>query len=158
MTALAPARYVWKDESSLMRAVGFVLRPFNGRFMTHYWTTIGQTIYVPTRVERFDEGSRVRWEVDHREVLSHEDDHRAFFATFGVPLTAFLYLLFPLPIGFAWGRWVVERRAFLINARSRPPEERMRYVDEHVLPNLCGSAYLWTWPRSWAREWFAARV
>lgn len=155
---LWPANYVWKDESLLMRVIGLVLSPFNDSFMRTYWTTIGQTIYVPTGVELWKQGEKVHWEADHWHILQHEDDHRAFFASYGIILTAFLYLLFPIPIGLAWGRWVIERRAFLIDARSRPPTMRAVFVEEQVLPRLCGPDYLWTWPKSWARRWFLARV
>ena len=152
---LPPARYVRKDDSALMRAIGVLLSPFNERFMESYFTTIGQTIYLPRKTYDVD------WRERFKTSLKHEDDHREFFYEWGVVPTAILYLLFPVPVGYCYGRWVFERRAWLINIRARAPADRPTYIINVVVPKLCGPDYLWTWPRRPARDWFleqAARM
>lgn len=61
-------RIAFKDESWVMRALG-VLLFFTPRFMTHFTTTIGRTVYVPTRA----------WLASHPDaafrVLAHEYVH-----------------------------------------------------------------------------------
>lgn len=43
------AQVKFKNESWLMKMIGFILSPFNPGFMTDYITTIGYTVYFPTR-------------------------------------------------------------------------------------------------------------
>lgn len=150
---LPPARYIAKDESTLMRAIGAVLSPFNDRFMESYFTTIGQTIYLPRKVKLTDPEWTRRWGVS----LAHEDDHRALFHKWGVIPLGLFYLFFPIPIGLCWGRWVVERRAYLLNILAHPREERRAVIDR-IVNQLCGPGYLYTWPKSWARKWFLSKV
>lgn len=38
----------FKDQSALMKLLGFLARPFNATFMTSYTTTLGNTVYFPT--------------------------------------------------------------------------------------------------------------
>lgn len=62
-------------------------------------------------------------------------------------------VLAPLSLGFAWGRWRVEREAYLTNIRARTdPKERAEVIEWIV--NSLWKNYLWTWPRSWMRAWF----
>lgn len=81
---------VMKDESRLMRLIGWVLF-FNRAFMTGFITTIGQTIYWP----------RETWESDRTvwQVLPHEFMHAMDFRRLGLLVTAFIYL-FPQVLGF----------------------------------------------------------
>lgn len=54
--------------------------------------------------------------------------------------------LTPLSIGFAWGRWRVERQPYLIGVR------RGRSIDRVVA--LLWSDYLLTWPKPLMKKWF----
>lgn len=54
--------------------------------------------------------------------------------------------LVPLSIGFAWGRWRVERQPYLINIR------RGMSIDRAVA--TLWSNYLFCWPKSWMKKWF----
>lgn len=40
----------FKNESALMKTLGFFMRPFNSMFMTRYTTTLGSTVYFPSKV------------------------------------------------------------------------------------------------------------
>lgn len=39
----------FKDESKFMRVLGLLMHPFNSGFMTHFTTTLGSTVYFPSR-------------------------------------------------------------------------------------------------------------
>jgi beta-lactamase regulating signal transducer with metallopeptidase domain len=58
-----------KSKSWLMRAIGFILKPFNPTFMEQYITTIGATIYVP------DDFLTSFGEMEILDVLAHETQH-----------------------------------------------------------------------------------
>lgn len=42
-------KIAYKDELLWMRLLGFLVAPFNSKFMTTYTTTFGRTVYVPSR-------------------------------------------------------------------------------------------------------------
>src|SRR5690606_37956858 len=62
-------RVLFKDESKLMRALGFLMSPFNATFMTEFTTTIGYRVYFPSRT--WYEGNPQA----SVETLSHEYVH-----------------------------------------------------------------------------------
>jgi hypothetical protein len=58
--------------------------------------------------------------------------------------------LLPLSAGLAYGRWFIEREAYLVQlffATSRAKEI------ERIVESLWKN-YAWTWPRKWMRRWF----
>lgn len=57
-----------KSESWLMRAIGFILKPFNPTFMEQYITTIGATIYV-------SDNFLASGEMEVLDVMAHETQH-----------------------------------------------------------------------------------
>lgn len=59
----------FKDESRLMKLLGFLSAPFNPEFMTRFTTTLGTSVYFPTR-EFYEK------DVDHSfRTLTHEYVH-----------------------------------------------------------------------------------
>lgn len=44
-------KVAFKDTSRFMAALGFLMAPFNPRFMTGFTTTLGKTVYFPTKEE-----------------------------------------------------------------------------------------------------------
>ena len=85
---------------------------------------------------------------------------RGALAMIGIPLAAVFYLLFPIPIGLAWGRWVFERGAYLRAAQMRlacNDASRKELIDRAV-DRLGGSKYAWAWPKDWVRAWFERRL
>jgi hypothetical protein len=134
-------RLLPKHESLAMRAAALLLRGFGMRgFLTHYWTTVGRTIYYPSCVS----DPRA-----HPDVIEHELVHVAQWGRWGLWLWI-SYLLLPLPFGLSWFRWRWEREAFLAqvaNARDRPREI------ERVVEALW-RGYGWPWPRPLMRRWF----
>jgi hypothetical protein len=85
-----------KSDSKLMRLIGWVLKPFNPNFMTHYVTTIGSTIYSP-------------WEVIDEGLLQHELQHISDSKKF--PVIYELSYLFIFPFGLTL-RSFWEKRAY----------------------------------------------
>lgn len=62
------AKIVKKSESWLIKAIGWLLKPFNPDFMSTYITTLGRIIYVPDQFFQEDEDQCLG-------VLAHETQH-----------------------------------------------------------------------------------
>src|SRR5574337_971831 len=93
-----------KTESWLLKAVAWLVKPFNPTFMDQYITTIGTTIWVPDNFfETIDEAGAL-------EVVSHETQHIIDLKKWGWIVFGGLYL-FPqilailalLSLGAIWG-------------------------------------------------------
>lgn len=134
-------RLLPKHGSRLMRAAAVLLRPLGLRaFLTHYWTTVGRTVYYPSCVH----DPRA-----HPDVLAHELVHVRQWQRWGVWLWV-SYLLLPLPLGLSWFRWRWEREAYLVQIERAV--DRRREIDRVV--DALWSGYGWPWPRAWMRRWF----
>jgi len=59
----------FKDESKLMKLLAVLMYPFNNRFMDGFVTTLGSTVYFPSR-----RLLSLRWE-EYARVLAHERVH-----------------------------------------------------------------------------------
>jgi hypothetical protein len=135
-------RLVKKSDSRFMRFLGRIVF-WNERFMSDYWTTIGTTIYVPTRHNADFDAEGLDGLSKHASIIHHEMEHVEQYRRLG-PLFFVLYLgpapfLFvlagllallappvfawialalagltlPLSIGLAYGRWWLERGPWL---------------------------------------------
>jgi hypothetical protein len=139
-------RVVLKSESKLMRAIGWVLKPFNKEFMTNYVTTIGSTIYTPSR-EMLSPG-----------LLQHELQHVSDSKRW--PVLYELSYLFLLPLGFTM-RAFWERRAYRHSIKDCFGSRwNVEQVVEWLLPQFTSSQYLWMDLRKrsvekWIREEWA---
>lgn len=137
----------------------------NRRFR-EYYTTIGPVIGVPLGWEK-------RGYADRYATLKHEYRHVRQFrkgglgsAWLGILTTGTAYLLLPLPVGFAWCRWRMERAAYAEGIRAylslKPSaSERDRRIAS-ATDQLTGGAYAWTaalWPgRKRVEAWFQSAV
>lgn len=116
------------------------------RFMNDYATTIGPLQAYPRRFEKLS-----------RRLLVHECRHTrqarwlglGIHPWVGLPLLAVLYLLAPLPLGFAWFRWRFEIDADLTSYRWML---KNGYSATEVMlrakafgSKVCGSNYGWSW-------------
>lgn len=136
-----------KASSNLMRAIGWLLRVFhiNAKFMERYTTVVWRHLYYPASWGMFSEHNDAQLR-RHASTFEHEFHHRAQVEKLWI-LFPLVYLFFPVPFFFAWGRWRLERTAYLVNIRNG------RTVDQ------CVEAlwrYGWPWPKSWMRSWFEA--
>lgn len=143
-----PIRVVKKSEYWHQRAAGAALRAVTlggqDRYLSHYVTTLGRTIYVP---DDFDEWPAVR----ALEVLRHEAVHVAQFERWGVVVMVLFYGILPLPMGLSWFRARLEweayeetlRAVFELEGRhaARSPELR-----EEILRRFTGPDYGFMWP------------
>jgi hypothetical protein len=81
-----------------------------------------------------------------------------FLISWWIPIGLLLstLLLAPLSVGLAWGRWRIEREAYMV---------QMLTADTANIPNtarwIADTLYLdyfFTWPRKWASRWFLSEV
>lgn len=150
-----------KKDSRVMRFLGWLFGLFGYAFMERAWTTIsGRRIYAPNHVDltKLD---------DHRMVIEHELVHVAQARWWRVPgLWQFLYLMFPVPVFLAYGRWRSEREGYMVNiawavrySDAERTDLRSFVVDyvNHIVHTLW-KVYLMPWPKAWMRSWFMRRA
>jgi len=163
-----------KNSSKLMRAIGwlFAVTKISPQFMERYYTTIGQTVYVPDELLKDpDIKNLIR-------VLTHESIHIMDSTSLTDPLFKFLYLfpqslasvallslLAPLSIKFLWCllfliflapipapfRYWFELRAYrtsILFARKEDKlsDEQMVPIYEWITKQLSTNLYYFTWP------------
>lgn len=140
-----------KSSSWVMRAIGWLIYPFNRTFMSSYWTTWFGTIYAPTGIDVSSprDLARHRSTIEHEKVhLSDQKKHPILF-----PLT----YVFP-PVFVAYGRWYWERRAYLVTLSYYHSVSVKKRKIEKIIGQLGGSDYLWTWPKWLMRRWFYKKL
>jgi hypothetical protein len=91
-----------KSSSLLMKAIGLV---FGKRFMDSFVTTILNTVYTPTIWDDLVTEEQCA-------ILRHERVHMRQARKLSFPVFAFLYLLAPVPVCFAWFRTKFEEEAY----------------------------------------------
>jgi len=139
---------VHKDRSRLMRVISKL--PFIPKnFMTTTWTTIGNTIYAPTYVNKDLRDCAVHFEA----TLRHEKVHVRQYSRYTIPGFLFIYLLLPVPIFLAYGRWRFEREAYLENLKRHSDPLKKEKMIERIV-NTLWNDYAWCWPKRWMRAWF----
>lgn len=163
-----------KSESTLMKMVAWLVKPFNPDFMNSYITTIGTTIWVPDNwFETTDDTGAL-------EVIAHETQHIidlkkwgwiffaggylfpqflaifAFLALLAIPLGlpwlfALLFLGFAGPVP-AYFRYRFElngyRTSYIFGkyVRNYTPTDMAAIVDPWVIDQLSNKWYYCAWP------------
>jgi hypothetical protein len=141
-------RIVPKSESRLSRAIDLALKLVTfgrqSRYLTHYHTVLGDTLYVP-------DGWEQATAVDRVITLRHERVHLRQRRRYGLGGMALLYLLPFLPLGLAYGRarleWEAYRETLAATAEllgrqaAHSPQLRRRIVEQFT-----SAAYGWMWP------------
>lgn len=131
----------FKDESRLQRAIGLVLRPFNGAYVTHYTTVMFGRVYFPSRAWMEERGPDAVWRILRHEAVHLRDAQRW-------PLLFELtYLLLPLPAVLtlrALWEWRAYRETLCAHA-ERHGEIPDTMLDE-VQAAFVGPDYLFMWP------------
>ena len=80
-------------------------------------------------------------------------------AVAGIPINGILYLFLPLPMGFAYFRWVAERYAYRTGFRVLLAHGwTHRRLIEKAVKQLSTARYGWTWPAPWVRAWFTKNL
>lgn len=163
-----------KSSSKLMKAIGWFFKAtkISPQFMERYYTTIGETIYVPDRILENPAGANLVRTVTH-ELVHIADSNRltgAFFKFLylfpqSMASLALISLLAPLSLKFLWCllfllclapipapfRYLFELRAYRMQILFSRTEDKL--TDEQMVPiyewiekQLCTSLYYWTWP------------
>jgi hypothetical protein len=118
-----------------MRFIG----KFHTDFYERFWTTIGDTVYYPTKVQD-------PMLPQYATIRIHEQVHIEQYRKYKKYLFLFLYLFFPLPVLFSYFRWKFEREAFLVDIENGA---NIDLIVETLQKN-----YFYCWPKSWMRNWF----
>ena len=141
-------RIVAKEGDRLSRSIDVALKCVTlggqSRYLSHYHTVIGDTLYVPP-------GWADMPAVDKIITLRHERVHLRQRRRYTLPGMALVYLWWPLPLGLSWGRARLEWEAYEETLRAtlelkgpaalRAPTLRTRVVSQFV-----GPSYGWMWP------------
>lgn len=73
-------RVMYKDESALMQLIGTLVRPFNKQFMTSFTTTLGKTVYFPSRAHYEEIPARTLTTLAHEFVhVTDDEKHGLWF-------------------------------------------------------------------------------
>jgi hypothetical protein len=151
------ARLVPKQGSLFMTVINAVLKVLSfgqfKAFFEDYTTTIGKTVYTPTRWDSFSDGART-------VILRHEMVHLQQAKRWGF-LFSVLYLFGGLPIGAAYFRVKFEREAYVETLQAHVDLLGTFVLDDPSLKDMIlrqfnGPAYLWMWPFPESnRRWYA---
>ena len=141
-------RIVRKDDSRLQRVIHLALVALTlggmRRYLDGYQTTLGETVYVTAD-----------WEQKHFEeriiTLRHERVHMRQFERLTPVGMAAIYLLWPAPMGLAYGRarleWEAYRETIRAVAEMRGvAAARDPALRERIIAQFTGPAYGWMWP------------
>lgn len=137
-----------KGQSPLSHAIDRALRAvtLGGQrfYLTHYVTTLGQTIYVPS-------DWAARTPVSRYLTLRHEAVHLRQFARLGWAAMSLWYVFPVFPFFLAYGRAQLEREAYAETLRATwevlgPAAARDPALHRHIREQFTGSAYGWMWP------------
>lgn len=154
-------RIVDKRGDRLSRAIDLALKVITlggqRRYLTHYHTVIGDTLYVPEGWDACPATAKII-------TLRHERVHLRQRRRYTLPGMAFLYLVWPLPLGLAYGRARIEWEAYCETLRATLElrgEAALRdpALREHVVRQFTSAAYGWMWPfRRAVDRWYDAAL
>ncbi len=138
---------IQKRDSRLCLLIDKVLRALTfgkqDRFLSSYTTTLGRRIYVP-------DDWRYLPALERYLILRHEAVHVRQFKRFTFPGMVLLYLLLPLPFGFAGGRawleWQGYRETLVATWQVRGREAAMKpELTDFIVKRFTGADYGWMW-------------
>ncbi|MEZ4295039.1 MAG: hypothetical protein R3B70_08670 [Polyangiaceae bacterium] len=127
------------------------------RYLTHYVTTLGHTIYVPDDWDDWPAASRY-------EILRHELVHVRQFERWSFFGMVIVYGIFPFPMGLAYGRAKLEWEAYAETLRAVAETEgiaaaRATELRERIVRRFTGPDYGWMWPfPGMVRRWIAEEL
>ncbi|HEY2404673.1 MAG TPA: hypothetical protein VGI10_01655 [Polyangiaceae bacterium] len=158
MRAEFPAfRIVPKEGHGLSRWIDLGLRvvTLNGQksYLTHYFTVLGDTLYVPPTWEGMTD-------VDRLILLRHERVHLRQRRRYGSILMTFLYLIPLFPLGLAYGRARIEWEAYRETLRATAElcglsAARSPTLRREIVRRFVGPDYGFMWPfESQVQAWY----
>jgi len=110
-------------------------------FMSHYTTTLGYTIYLPSEFGSFSPTERVA-------IYLHEAVHVRQAKRYTRLLFSLMYLFLPIPIGFAWARIAFEWEAYSVNIRVMADRYGIDFVKSgkfknFIIEQFTGPSYIY---------------
>ena len=153
-------KIVKKSESNFMRFIDKVLRTISfgkiDNFMENFTTTIGNTMYVTDHWELASSASKY-------STLDHERVHLRQSKKYGSFIFSFLYLLFPLPIGFSWFRTKFEMEAYEVTLKNIYRSYGKAVFNEELkklfVGYFVGPSYMWMWVgKKRISDWYETTV
>jgi hypothetical protein len=152
---------VKKSDSKLMTVINAFLKVITfgqmKAFMEDFVTTVGTTVYVPSRWEFWPTPSKMA-------VLRHERVHMRQSRKYGRLLYSFLYLFFPLPVGLAYFRMKLEREAYEESLRAYAEYYGLQAlqdakIKDSMLRHFTTAEYFWMFPfKGYMSKWYDTRV
>ncbi len=114
------------------------------RYLSHYHTVIGDTLYVPP-------GWAAMSDVDRVILLRHERIHLRQRRRMGTLVMALVYLLPFFPLGLAYGRARIEWEAYCETLRATAElrgieAARSPLLRREIVRRFTGGDYGWMWP------------
>jgi hypothetical protein len=154
-------RVVPKAGSSLSVAIDVALKLITAgaqrRYLSHYHTVIGDTLYVPP-------GWAAMSDVDRVILLRHERIHLRQRRRMGSVLMTLVYLLPFFPLGLAYGRARIEWEAYCETLRATAElrgldAARAPLLRREIVRRFTGGDYGWMWPfRRQVESWYDEAV
>lgn len=141
-------RIVEKSASPLSRVIDWLLRivTLGGqrRYLTHYHTVLGYTLYVPLSWATLPD-------IDRAILLRHERVHLRQRRRYGMVGMAFLYLVPFFPLGLAYGRARLEWEAYVETLRATAEHYGIEALGNpafrgEIVSRFVGPDYGWMWP------------
>jgi hypothetical protein len=164
----------YKNESLFMKVLGFLTMPFNPQFMTRYTTTIGNTVYFPSK-EDYESTPKPSFTVLAHELVHMMDDRNnkwTYAISYAFPqlLALPLFILFTVLAGLqAWplliliagallGCWAAKKSnaAFwIVTSLAFAAASTLLIVQTHWISVLYFLALLGMapWPAPWRTKW-----
>lgn len=127
------------------------------RFLTEYYTVIGETLYVPDSWDQLPDP-------DRQILLRHERVHLRQKRRYTFLGMAFLYLVPWFPLGLAYGRarleWEAYQETLWATAELKGLDAaRAVALKNHIIGRFVGPDYGWMWPfRSAVERWWTDAV
>ena len=154
-------RIVPKEGNAFSRLIDVSLRVVTAgsmrRYMTHYHTVIGYTLYVAGIWRDMSDVARV-------VLLRHEIVHLRQRRRYGFALFAFLYLVPWFPLGLAYGRarleWEAYRETLAATLEFAGPSALTQpSLRDEIVRRYVSGDYGWMWPFPTAvGRWFDEAV
>lgn len=154
-------RVIAKAGNPLSIAIDVALRLLTAgaqrRYLSHYHTVIGDTLYVPP-------GWAAMSDVDRVILLRHERIHLRQRRRMGTVLMTLIYLIPFFPLGLAYGRarieWEAYRETLRATAELRGIEAaRSPLLRREIVRRFTGGDYGWMWPfRRQVESWYDEAV
>jgi hypothetical protein len=126
-------------------------------YLTRYYTVLGDRLYVPDGWKSVDP-------IEAVITLRHERIHLRQRRRYTLPGMALIYLLWPLPLGLAYGRARIEWEAYTETLRATyelrgEKALRSKALRSRIVEQFTSAAYGWMWPfRASVERWYDEAV